>query len=241
MIQRNVHITAEELFSSLNCKSNDFGDIALIAGRKPRAEKCLQYLDSPIKNCSFWGFNFWTGTFKGKKITVGNGGSFSPDTAIAIELLSVANVNSFIRIGTAGSLREDINIGDYVCVDSALPGEGTTQYYDTQYDTDQQITKFLIASANEYGKAYKGKVWTTDAVLRETKEIINEKIEQGAIAVDMISSAFIGVANFCKKKSAVILTVSDNLVTGKKGFQNSSFFQAEDKMIEAVFNAVELF
>ena len=68
-----------------------------------------------------------TGDLDGKRVTVGNGGRFAPDTAMTTEILCAAGAESLIRIGSCGSLQDDVKIGDLVIVTGAIRGEGTTQ------------------------------------------------------------------------------------------------------------------
>jgi len=62
-------------------------------------------------------------------------------------------------------------------------------------------------------------------LFKETKEIVNPYIEKGAIAVDMVTSPFVTVANIYKRKVAAILAVSDNLITGTLGFADIDFLR----------------
>ena len=69
--------------------------------------------------------------------------------------------------------------------------------------------------------------------------IVNANIEKGAIAVDMIASSFFTIANVYKKKTAAILTVADNLITGELGFLDPGFIEAQKTMIDIAFKTVE--
>ena len=70
-----------------------------------------------------------TGSLDGKRVTVGNGGRYAPDTAITTEILCGAGAQSLIRVGSCGSLQEHVKIGDLVIVTGALRGDGTSRYY----------------------------------------------------------------------------------------------------------------
>ena len=237
MMERDVHLKPQDLLDSLQFRQGDFSDVALISGQPQRAKMCLKYLDKAVKNFTFLGYTFWTGFYKGRRITVGNGGFYSPDSAFVTELVCKAGVKTLIRIGSCGALRRDIEIGDFVAADKVLRGDGATRYYvkdDFIPSVDKGLTDGLISLFKSKSKIHKGGVWTTDALFRETKEIVNSYIDKGAIAVDMITSPFVTVSNLYKVKSAVIMSVSDNLITGKLGFTDYRYFEAEIKMIEGV-------
>jgi len=242
MMQRDVHMDPKELLYSLQFKDGDFGQIALVSGQQHRAQMCLKHLENSVKNFTFLGYTFWTGMYKGKKITVGNGGFYAPDSALVSELLCAGGIDTFIRLGSCGALREDINIGDYILTTEVVRGDGTTPYYvDSDFvpKTSSDINEAIEKVFKQTGKVYKGKVWTTDAIFRETKDIVNSYIEKGAIAVDMVTSPFVTIANLNKKRIGSIMAVSDNLITGQLGFADFRFFESEMKMTDLAFKVVE--
>lgn len=242
MMQRDIHISPKDLLYSLQFKEGDFGETVLVSGQQHRAKMCLDKLENCVKNFTFLGYTFWTGSYKGKRITVGNGGFFAPDSAFVTELLCVGGVNNFIRLGSCGSLIKDIEIGEYVLATDIIRGDGATRYYvkdDYKPKVSDDLTNKLEEVFRQASKVHRGGVWTTDALFKETKEIVNSYIDKGAIAVDMVTSPFVTVANLYNKKAAAILAVSDNLITGQLGFNDFRFFEAEMKMTDLAFGVVD--
>ena len=242
MMQRDIHMAPKDLLYSLQFKEGDFGDTVLVSGQQHRAQMCLEKLENHVKNFTFLGYTFWTGLYNGKKITVGNGGFYAPDSAFVTELLCAGGIKNFIRLGSCGALREDINVGDYILATDIIRGDGATRYYvedDYKAKVSEDITKILGKVFKNSGKVYEGGVWTTDAIFKETKDIVNSYIDKGAIAVDMVTSPFVTVANLYKKRVGAILAVSDNLITGALGFNDYRFFEAEMKMTDLAFSVVD--
>lgn len=238
MMQRDVHVSPRMLLESLQFRNGDFGEIALVSGQPQRAAACMPFLTDVVKNFTFFGYTFWTGLYKGKKITIGNGGFYSPDTAFVTEMLCEGGVKTLIRLGSCGALKKEINVGDVVVADKAIRGDGATQYYVKDGFlpfADAQITKDLAAACQKQLPTHVGGVWTTDALFKETKEIVNKYIDQGAVIVDMVTSPFFTIADLYKRKAAAVLAISDNLITGEMGFSDYRFFDAQQKMIEASF------
>ncbi|MFH1360877.1 MAG: hypothetical protein ABIJ41_07620, partial [Candidatus Omnitrophota bacterium] len=186
-------------------------------------------------NFSFMEYTMYTGTLAGIKVTAINGGRFSADTAITTEILCNAEAKNMIRLGSCGALSEEIKVGDLIVIDSALRGDGVTPYYvDEKFETtsDNELTNQLAEVAKGSGlNVHKGKVWSTDALLRETREHVQKAIDQGAIAVDMVTSTFLTIAKLYKVKATAILAVSDNVITGEMGFMNPDYYMAESAMI----------
>jgi purine-nucleoside phosphorylase len=185
----------------------------------------------------------YTGTYQGIKVSVGNGGRFSPDTAIMTEILCAGKVEYILRAGSCGALDEKIKIGDIVLATGAVRGDGVTPYYvdkDFKPVSDKNTTEILAKAALENSvKVHKGLIWTTDALLRETREIVEKVVKEGAIAVDMISSTLLTIAQVKGVKAVSISAVSDNLITGELGFMNPDYYDAEAKVIKICLDAVK--
>jgi len=244
MMERDIHFTARGMLESMQFKDGDFGKIALVSGQMQRITMILDCLENTIKNFSTFGYTFWTGHFQGKKITTGNGGLYSPDAALITEILCEGGIDYLIRVGSCGALSQEIEIGDLVIADQALRGDGVTSYYvDNEFlpTADKMLTNDLEELARNSGvKVHRGPVFTTDALLKETKEVINPKIKAGAIAIDMVTSPFFTIANLYRKKPVAMLVVSDNLITGEIGFSDIRYFDAEYKSTQIALNMVKM-
>ena len=203
----------------------------------------LRALKNPKKSFSFLDYEMHTGTHNGKRVTVGNGGRYAADTAISTELLCAGGVQSLVRIGSCGSLNKKVKIGDLVVVTGAVRGEGTTPYYvPRNFSTvaDPGIVRALVKAAkNLRVTVHLGWVYTTDALFRETPELLDQLNQQGISAIDMVTSAFLTVAQVCNKKAGAILAVSDECLYGKFGFRHPRFLATENKMIEVAVNALQ--
>ncbi|MCM8771454.1 MAG: hypothetical protein NC936_06310, partial [Candidatus Omnitrophica bacterium] len=216
---------------------------AVVPGPKDRLEVLLKKIENPVRNFSFMEYAMYTGTYQGIKITAMNGGRFSTDTAITTEVMCNAQIQNIIRIGTAGALDENIKIGDLVVVDKVIRGDGVTPYYvdkDFQTVADKKIADTLFEVAKIMGSnVHRGTIWTTDALLRETRQIVEAKRKEGAIAVDMVSSTLLTIAQIYNVKAGAILAISDNVITGEMGFMNPLYYMAETKLIEVALETVK--
>lgn len=242
-MRKDVHLTGRDLAEMVQLRPQDVGKYAVVPGPKDRLEVLIKKLESPIRNFSFMEYTMYTGTYQGIKITAINGGRFSTDTSITTEVMCNANIGNIIRIGTCGALSEDIKIGDLVIVDKVIRGDGVTPYYvdkSFQAVADKQINDTLYDVAKNMGaNIHRGITWTTDALLRETREIVEVKRKEGAIAVDMVSSTLLTIAQIYNVKAGSILAVSDNVITGEMGFMNPLYYLAESKLIEIALETVK--
>jgi uridine phosphorylase len=242
-MKKDIHLTGRDLLGMVQVKPGDFGKYAIIPGTAERRDAILEHLEKPVKSFSFFEYTMYTGFYEGIKIAVGNGGRFSPDSAIIAEILCAGKVECIIRAGSCGALDETIKVGDVVLATGVVRGDGVTPYYvDKDYKTvtDASVTAALEATAKENEVSIrKGLIWTTDALLRETRELIEKVKKEGAVAVDMVSSALLTIAQLNNVKAASISAVSDNLITGELGFINPDYYEAEARVVKVCLDAVK--
>ena len=242
-MQKEIHLTGKDLTEMVQLRPQDVGKYAIVPGPKDRLDVLLKKIENPVKNFSFMEYTMYTGTYQGIKLTAINGGRFSTDTSITAEVMCNAKIQNIIRIGTCGALDENIKVGDLVVVDKIIRGDGVTPYYvDKSFQTqaDKKISDTLYDVAKGMGiNIHRGTVWTTDALLRETREIVEAKRKEGAIAVDMVSSALLTIAQLYNVKAGSILAVSDNCITGEMGFMNPLYYMAETNLINIALETVK--
>ena len=243
-MKKEAHLTGLDLMGMVQLRPQDIGKYAIVPGPKERLDAIVKKLENPVKNFAFMEYTMYTGQFEGIKVTSINGGRFAADTSITTEILCNAQAKVMVRIGSCGSLREDIKVGDLVVATTAIKGDGVTPYYvDKKFvpTADKKLTDNLIEAAKKSlmgNNIHVGSCWTTDAILRETREHVGNAVKQGAIAVDMVSSAFLTICQIYKIPAAVILAVSDNVITGEMGFMNPDYYMAEGSMINIAFDLI---
>ncbi len=243
-MKKEVHMTGKDLMGMVQLRPQDIGKYAIVPGPKERLDALLKFLENPVKNFSFMEYNMHTGELDGTKVTVMNGGRFSADTAITTEILCNAEAQTAIRVGSCGSLSEDINIGDLVVIDNALCGDGVTPYYtddrDFEPSADKALSDKLFEAATASGfKTHRGKGWSTDAILKETREVVGKATDKGAVVVDMVTSTFLTICAQYKVPAAVIMAVSDNVISGEMGFMDTNYYMAEHTMLTVVVDLVK--
>jgi len=242
-MQKNVHLTGKDLTEMVQLRPQDVGKYAIVPGPRDRLEVLMKKLEKPVKNFSFMEYTMYTGTYEGIKVTGINGGRFSTDTSITTEVMCNAAIQNIIRVGTCGSLDENIKVGDLFVVDEVIRGDGVTPYYvDKDFKTvsDKKLSDLLFEIGQGMGLTiHRGKAWTTDALLRETREIVEAKRKEGARAVDMVSSTLLTICQTYNIKACSILAVSDNVITGEMGFMNPLYYMAESNLIKIALELVK--
>ena len=243
-MKKAIHLTGKDLAGMVQLRPQDIGKYVIMPGTPDRLTALVKKITNPMKNFSFMEHTMYTGDYNGVRITAMNGGMFSANTAITTEIVCSIQAENIIRLGSCGALRDDIKVGDLILTTASMRGDGVTPYYvDSNFVTepDPQLTAAIEKAAKKLGATvHTGKVWSTDALLRETKELVEGKAAAGAIAVDMVSSALLTIAQLNKVKAASLLAVSDNVMTGEMGFTNPAYYISETTMINVALEAIAI-
>lgn len=159
----------------------------------------------------------YTGTYHGKEVSVMGGGMGMPSVGIySYELYHFYDVESIIRIGSAGALQDELNARDIVIGMGAC----TNSDYDSQYRlpgtyapiADYGLLKKAVDVAEEKGIPVKvGNILSSD-IFYNDDDSVNEKWRRmGVLAVEMEAAALYMNAARAGKKALCILTISDHL------------------------------
>lgn len=127
-----------------------------------------------------------------------------------IEVNWMTGAKKFILFGSAGSLDKETTKGKYVIPYEAYRDEGMSYHYASPKDYIQ------IKNAEVMENIFKalelpyvmGKVWTTDAIYRETRNLVEKRKSEGCIAVEMELAGMQAVCDFYN------IELYDFLVTG---------------------------
>lgn len=148
-------------------------------------------------------------------VAVVHPGVGAPLAAAFVEEMASLGVTTFVAVGGAGALIEELALGHVMVVSSALRDEGTSLHYAPPsriIEADQLGVRVLEATLDELEVPhYVGRSWTTDAIFREARSRVQRRIDEGCTMVDMESSAFIAVARFRQLRFAQLLYAGDSL------------------------------
>lgn len=157
----------------------------------------------------------YTGEYQGKKVTVFGGGMGMPSIGIyTYELFHFYDVEQIIRIGTAGTLSEKVNLRDVVIG----VGASTDSNYARQFKlpgTFAPIADFDLArKAAETGEklgipTVAGNILSSDAFYNDDETALEQWTKMDILAVEMEAAALYMNAARAGKKALCLLTISD--------------------------------
>lgn len=201
-----------------------FGEIAetvIMAGDPLRAKFMAErFLENPVQFNQVRGMLGFTGIHEGKRVSVMGHGMGIPSIGIySYELFNFYDVNTIIRVGSAGSIQNDLNLGDL----AIAMGASTNSNYGMQYElpgtfapiADFSLVRGAVEACERFGYNYKvGNVFSSDTFYTENAH--NEKwIGMGIMCVEMEAAALYMNAARAGKKALTICTISDHILKGE--------------------------
>ena len=204
----------------IEAKKDDIAKIVIMPGDPLRAKMIAEtYLeDVKLVNTVRNVFGY-TGTYKGKEVTVMASGMGMPSIGIySYELFKFYDVDSIIRVGSCGAYTRDLNLYDVILVNEAYSDSSYAKvqngYAENHIEGSSSLNFYLREAAENLGKSITiANIYSSDVFYKENdnyKELYNK---YGCLGVEMESFALFHNAKVLNKKAACILTVSDNLET----------------------------
>ena len=208
----------KESISACIGQKAEIAKVVLMPGDPLRAKKVADtYLSDVVCFNDVRNMLGYTGTYKGKKISVMGHGMGIPSVGLYThELFTQFGVESIIRIGSAGALAMDVNTSDIVIAEAC-----TTNYnYGNQYGIGQfapcadfDLLETAVNKARAKGCNFKvGKIFSSDFFYNPKAGEINEKLrDYGHLAIEMESAGLYWEAAVNRKRALTILSISDHL------------------------------
>ncbi|MBF0467506.1 MAG: nucleoside phosphorylase [Desulfamplus sp.] len=225
----------------------DLGSVAVMVSTEPD----IRYIEANSgKKTSLPFFLAKLFTLDGEDISFAGPYLGSPYAAMILEALVARGVSRVVVIGWCGSITDQLQTGDILIPDSAICDEGTSRNYmqmpdNTDFPTvfpDSRLAAKLRASLEnrQIINCSTGKIWTTDAIYRETQKKVAFFRDMGAVAVEMECSALFAVADYRKIDIAALLVVSDDLSSPewKPGFKSVLFKESRKKVLGAIMDVI---
>ncbi|MEO8093976.1 MAG: uridine phosphorylase, partial [Pseudolysinimonas sp.] len=107
----------------------EVGRYVFLPGDPGRCEPIAQLFDKPKKVAQNREYVTWTGYLDDEMVSVTSTGIGCPSAAIAMEELVKVGADTFVRVGTSGSMQPHIMPGDLGVVQAAIRDEGTSLHY----------------------------------------------------------------------------------------------------------------
>ena len=210
----------------LRAERGDYASLVLMPGDPGRATMMAGLLEGGLEGSklvnqhrSLLGY---TGTYKGKPVSIQTSGIGTPSFSIVMEELLMLGAQTFIRTGTCGGIARGLKTGDVVVATASVPMDGSTRTYlhgdPFAPAADFELTRALIDTARAKGiDPHPGVVQSVDVFYNPDSDYAAKMRSRGVIAVEMEASALFYLAMRQQAlgenvRGGCILTVSDTLI-----------------------------
>lgn len=207
----------------IGAQKGDIAETVLLPGDPLRAKWIAEtYFENPVQYNTVRNMFGYTGTYRGKRISVQGTGMGVPSISIyAHELINDFNVKNLIRVGSAGSYQKSVKLRDIVIAMAASSTSGINQARFEGADFAPTASFELFQKAIEIAKDKQipvkaGNVLTSDEFYADEFESYQKWSKFGVLCVEMESSGLYTIAAKHGVNALSLLTISDSLVTKEK-------------------------
>lgn len=205
----------------IGAKQGEIADTILLPGDPLRAKHIAEtYLEDVVCYNEVRGMLGYTGTYKGKRVSVQGTGMGMPSAAIYVtELISEYGVKNLIRVGTCGGINEELEVRDIVLAQAAATSSSIINEAFDRYSLPPIADFDILKKAYDYGSSHNlpirvGNVVSDDLFYKDSNEKIFELGKYGVLCIDMETAVIYYLAQKYNVSAVSIMTVSDHLVTG---------------------------
>ena len=206
----------------INATPSDFAKTVLMPGDPLRAKFIAEnFLENAKLVNNVRGIQGYTGTYKDVPVSVMASGMGMPSIGIySYELYNFFGVENIMRIGSTGSLNENVHVRDIVIGMGACYNSNYARQFNLPgtYSAiaDYTMMKTAIDMCEKKGATYHvGNILSSDTFYDADATCNDRWREMGVLCVEMEAAALYMNAAKAKKRALAIMTVSDHILTGE--------------------------
>lgn len=206
----------------INAPAGAFAETVLFPGDPLRAKYIAEtFLEDVVQVTDVRNMFGFTGTYKGKKVSVMGSGMGIPSCSIyAKELITEYGVKNLIRVGSCGAISTDVKVRDVIigmgaCTDS---GVNRTRFkgYDFAAIADYGLLANVVKAAEAANIPVKvGNIYSADLFYTPDPEMFDVMEKMNVLGVEMEAAGLYGVAAEYGANALTVVTVSDHIRTGE--------------------------
>ena len=231
-----IHVRAEQ---------GEYAEAVLLPGDPLRAKYIAEtYFDDVEQRNSERGLLGYTGTYKGRPVSVQGTGMGCPGATIVFEELIQLGCKKLIRVGTCGGLQASHQLGDLIVAISAVPADSTAMHLVNNEPhcptASWSVIHGAVHAAKEIGQhVHVGPIVSSDLFYNPSEGQYERWSSRGVLAVEMEASALFTVAALRGIDAGCLLTVSDIVVEGEfKRITDEELRAAVDRMTRVALATV---
>lgn len=228
----------------IECDPKDISRYVFVPGDHDRAKKIAGYFDDAYLVSDTRGYLVYSGYVDGIFMTVSSTGIGGPQVGIGIEELGHMGADTFIRVGSCGTLQDDITVGDIIITNGVYRGGATANNYLSPAfpaAPDFQMLDALVEAAAQLNiDVHVGLDWSTDAFYAETDPKLVEKLKQAGIkSIEMEADTLFIISNFRGWRAGALFACDGTSQEIKPAWGEDAFRRGEENEIRIAIEAMK--
>ncbi len=228
----------------IQCHADDIARYVFVPGAHDRAKKIAERFENPRLVSNSRGYWVYSGTVDGIPMTVCSTGMGGPQVAMGIEELAHMGADTFIRVGSCGTLQEGIMPGDLIIPTGVYRGGATAnRYLPTPFPAapDFPMLTTLVETAEALGiPAHVGLGWSSDAFYAPFDDELTAKLKQaGVLAIEMEADTLFIISNFRGWRAGAIFASDGTVGEIKPAWGQEAFRRGEEQEITVAIEAMK--
>lgn len=204
----------------INAAPNQIAPVVLLPGDPLRAQHIAQtFFENPVQHNSVRGMLGFTGTYKGKPVSVQGTGMGMASAGIYInELIQDYGCKTLVRVGTCGSYREEVHVRDILLAQAACTDSNINRIRFGEQSfapiADFELLMRAYQAARQHNlNVHVGNIMSSDTFYQDDPKHYDIWAQYGVLGVEMEAAVLYTLAAKYGVKALTVLTVSDHLVT----------------------------
>ena len=199
----------------INAQNGDIAPYVLLPGDPNRATYIAEtFFDTPKRYTEYRNMFGYTGSYKGKPVSVQTSGMGTPSTSIITEELIMLGAKHIVRIGTCGGLNDNLQLGDAIIATTAWGSREIVEeiagfgHFCPQADIDHcMVIRHMLGSRNF--RTHLGPICSVNLFYADAEKHYRDFIKMGCLALEMEAAALFTLAAKHGIKANCLLAVSD--------------------------------
>lgn len=207
----------------INAELGDFAETVLMPGDPLRAKFIAEnFLEDVKQVCDVRSMLGFTGTYKGKRVSVMGHGMGIPSCSIYVhELIKDFGVKNIIRVGSCGAVHDDVKLMDVIIGMGASTDSKVNRIRFNDHDFAAIADFHLLETSVQQARLQNvnvrvGNIFSADLFYSPEEGLFDKMEKLGMLGIDMEAAGIYGVAAELGAKALTILTVSDHIKRGEK-------------------------
>ncbi|EZQ10553.1 purine nucleoside phosphorylase [Candidatus Acidianus copahuensis] len=227
----------------VTAQKDELGEKSIIVGNLTRMKTIVQLLDNARQISEFAGYYTYVGNYKGEKVSVVFHGIGIPSLTLITHDLFNLGVKEIIRFGSATGLK-DVKPGEIVIPIGYSYNMGGTfmQYFGGDLmsyalTADYELMNKLVRSLSQSQKVRVGNVFTSDALLAQTRDYLKKLSSRNHLAVELEGAGLYFLANLLGFKAVSVHLIYRNALT-EETLSQDEITKKEKEIAEIILNSI---